>query len=142
MIGYVNLKTAVISRLKDKVADANVVADDIQSGFKKPAFFVQVVPVSDEVYDEYAEKQVMINIHYFSKELTDLANMKMLDTLSGVFLNILPVNDRVLTVSNKRHQIVDNVLQFKFDLEFTDSIDNNEDFETMQELLINESEVN
>jgi len=123
MIGYVDIKKSVIDVLKLKASSVKVVATEELSGFDKPAFFVQMMPISDISSIDYEEKLLSINIHYFSEEKTDLANLKMVDQLNKAFFNTLKIGDRVITLSNKRHQITDNVLQFKFDLELLNDLD-------------------
>ncbi len=123
MIGYVGIKKAVIDVLKLKAGTVKVVANEVLSGFKPPAFFVQMVPISDTAHIDCEEKLLTVNIHYFSAEKTDLANLKMVDQLNAAFFNTLKIGDRVITLSNKRHQITDNVLQFKFELEFLNDVD-------------------
>jgi len=123
MIGYVDIKKSVIDVLKLKASAVKVVANEELSGFKPPAFFVQIMAVSDAAYIDYEEKLLTINIHYFSAEKTDLANLKMLDQLNKAFFNVLKIGDRVITLNSKRHQITDNVLQFKFELEFANDVD-------------------
>ncbi|WP_407308524.1 DUF6838 family protein [Desulfosporosinus sp. SB140] len=126
MIGYVDIKKSVIDVLKLNVGTVKVVANEEMSGFKPPAFFVQMIPISDTPYIDYEEKLLTVNIHYFSAEKTDLANLKMLDQLNMAFFNNLKIGDRTITLKNKRHQIIDNVLQFKFDLEFLNDVDEEE----------------
>ena len=123
MIGYVDIKKSVIDVLKLKASAVKVVATEELSGFDKPAFFAQIMPISDTPSIDYEENLLSINIHYFSSEKTDNANLKMLDQLNRAFFNTLKIGDRVITLSNKRHQIADNVLQFKFDLEFLNDVD-------------------
>lgn len=137
MIGYVDIKRSIIDVLKLKVGTVKVVANEEMSGFKPPVFFVQMIPINDTPYRDYEEKLLTVNIHYFSAEKTDLANLKMLDQLNLAFFNALKVGDRVLTLQNKRHQISDNVLQFKFDLQFSNDLDGedvNNDWVTMTEI--------
>lgn len=126
MIGYVDIKKSVIDVLKLNVGTVKVVANEEMSGFKPPAFFVQIMPINDTPYRDYEEKLLTVNIHYFSAEKTDLANLKMLDQLNMAFFNVLKIGDRTITLKNKRHQIIDNVLQFKFDLEFLNDVDEEE----------------
>ena len=123
MIGYVDIKKSVIDVLKLKAGTVKVVTNEELSGFKPPAFFVQMMTISDTPYLDYEEKLLTINIHYFSAEKTDLANLKMLDQLNMAFFNVLKIGDRAITLRSKRHQIIDNVLQFKFELEFLNDVD-------------------
>jgi len=123
MIGYVDIKKSVADVLKAKVSSTKVLPTEELSGFSKPAFFVQIVPISDSAFIDYEEKLLTINIHYFSAEKTDTANLIMLDQLNKVFFNTVKIGDRVITLKSKRHVIADNVLQFKFELEFSNDVD-------------------
>ena len=123
MIGYVNIKKSVTDVLEANASSIAVIPNEELSGFEPPAFFVQIMPISDTSYIDYEEKLLTINIHYFSAEKTDLANLKMLDQLNQAFFNVLKIGDRVITLKSKRHQIIDNVLQFKFELEFANDCD-------------------
>jgi hypothetical protein len=123
MIGYVDIKKSVSDVLKAKARAVTIVPTEELSGFSKPAFFVQLMPIGDTAFIDYEEKILSINIHYFSSEKTDIANLKMLDQLNRFFFNTLKIGDRVITLNSKRHQITDNVLQFKFELEFSNDVD-------------------
>lgn len=120
MLSILDIKKAIVTKLK--VFDINIVANDIRSGFEKPAFFVQLMPIGEEVNNDISINTLTVNIHYFSKDKTDLDNLKMIDKLKKVFVNKLEVNDRTLVVSDKRYDIDDNILQFMFDIRYTEEI--------------------
>ena len=139
MISLVSIKKAIVSKLK-KIG-IPIISSDIRSGFAKPAFFVQLMPISNDSYDGYQERIITVNIHYFSEDKTDLDNLKMDDKLNSLFVTTLKVDDRVLSLYGKRSEIDDNILQFKFDLRFTEStpipIDEEvEEYKNMEELYI------
>ena len=140
MISLVSIKKAIVSKLK-KIGIA-IISNDIRSGFAKPAFFVQLMPISNDSYDGYQERVITVNIHYFSEDKTDLDNLKMDDKLNSLFVTTLKVNELSLPIYEKRSEIDDNILQFKFDLRFTECtpipIDEEvEEYENMEELYIN-----
>ena len=140
MISLVSIKKAIVSKLK-KIGIA-IMSNDIRSGFAKPAFFVQLMPISNDSYDGYQERIITVNIHYFSEDKTDLDNLKMDDKLNSLFVTTLKVNELSLPIYEKRSEIDDNILQFKFDLRFTECtpipIDEEvEKYENMEELYIN-----
>ena len=114
MLSIIDIKKAIVTKLK--VFDINIVANDIRSGFEKPAFFVQLMPIGEEV------NTLTANIHYFSKGKTDLENLKMIDELKKVFVNKLEVNDRTLVITDKRYDTDENVLQFMFDIRYTEEV--------------------
>ena len=70
MISLVSIKKAIVSKLK-KIG-IPIISSDIRSGFAKPAFFVQLMPISNDSYDGYQERVITVNIHYFSEDKTDL----------------------------------------------------------------------
>ena len=74
MISLVSIKKAIVSKLK-KIG-IPIISSDIRSGFAKPAFFVQLMPISNDSYNGYQERIITVNIHYFSKDKTDLDNIK------------------------------------------------------------------
>ena len=139
MISLVSIKKAIVSKLK-KIG-IPIISSDIRSGFAKPAFFVQLMPISNDSYDGYQERVITVNIHYFSEDKTDLDNLKMDDKLNSLFVTTLKVNELSLPIYEKRSEIDDNILQFKFDLRFTECtpipIDEEvEEYKNMEELYI------
>ena len=120
MLSILDIKKAIVTKLK--VFDINIVANDIRSGFEKPAFFVQLMPIGEEVNNDISINTLTVNIHYFSKDKTDLDNLKMIDKLKKVFVNKLEVNDRTLVITDKRYDTDENVLQFMFDIRYTEEV--------------------
>ena len=120
MLSIIDIKKAIVTKLKS--LDINIVANDIRSGFEKPAFFVQLMPIGEEVNNDISINTLTVNIHYFSKDKTDLDNLKMIDKLKKVFVNKLEVNDRTLVITDKRYDTDENVLQFMFDIRYTEEV--------------------
>lgn len=127
MLSIVDIKKAIVTKLKP--LGINIVANDIRSGFKKPAFFVQIMPIGEDVNSDISINTLTINIHYFSEDKTDLDNLKMIDKLKKIFVNKLEINDRTITISDKRYDIDDNILQFRFDIRYTEEV-NRESIDT------------
>lgn len=120
MLSLVSLKKAIVDKLR--VLNIKIIANEVKSGFEKPAFFISLIPISNDTGIDMQERVITVNIHYFSKEKTDIDNLKMIDNLNNLFINCIEVEDRVLTLYEKREELEDNVLQYKFDLRFTESI--------------------
>ncbi|UEL47354.1 phage tail terminator family protein [Terrisporobacter hibernicus] len=127
MLSLVTLKKAIVDTLKP--LNINIIANEIRSGFEnlKPAFFIQIMPVSNNTGNSIQERVITVNIHYFSKEKTEIDNLVMIDKLNNLFINCIKVGDRTLTLYEKREELENNVLQYKFDLRFTESIKLEED---------------
>ncbi len=136
MISLVEIKKAIVAKLKSLCV--NVIANEITSGFKKPAFFVQLMPIGEESDADMNSNTLTVNIHYFSEDKTDLDNLKMVDALRKLFVVTLKTDSRTLTLSDKRYEIYDNVLQFKFDIRYTDENEVEEN-EPMQEIEFNQN---
>lgn len=121
---------------KLKTLKIPILANEIRSGFKKPAFFVQLMPILDDAHNYISENIININIHYFSDEKTEISNLKMLSILRNLFRLNLEIEEynRVLTLYDKDYEIEDNVLQFKFTLNYTEDTEEKEDVPLMEEL--------
>lgn len=129
MLSLITLKKAIADTLKP--LNINIIANEIRSGFEnlKPAFFIQIMPISNDTGVNIQERVITVNIHYFSKEKTDIDNLRIIDKLNNLFINNIKVDDRILTLYDKREELEDNVLQYKFDLKFTESIKLDDDNE-------------
>ena len=125
MLSLVSLKKSIVDKLR--VLNIKIIANEVKSGFEKPAFFISLMPISNDTGIDMQERVITVNIHYFSKEKTDIDNLKMIDNLNNLFINCIEVEDRVLTLYGKREELENNVLQYKFDLRFTESIKTSSD---------------
>lgn len=138
MIAIVDIKKAVNNVLRAKFPDIELYSDDTKKGFKRPAFFTQIVPITSNYETiNYMSHRTMIVINYFSKNGTDLENLRMDEDLRKAFGMTLKVNQRSFLLQNIRSEIVDEALQFRFDLHYLAGIEKTEEHEVMKELNIN-----
>ncbi|HBF4442696.1 TPA: hypothetical protein KON86_002316 [Clostridioides difficile] len=137
MLKIVSVKKAIVEKLKS--LDIKIVANEIRSGFEKPAFFVQIIPIEMSSDPNFSNSILLINIHYFSKEKTELENLKMIDKLNVLFKDcILEIDGGELTIEEKSVEIYENVLQYKFNLQVIEIIEEDEsEYEFMEELEMN-----
>ena len=135
MVTMIDIKKSIVEKLEPL---GEVIANDIRSGFDKPAFFIQLMPLGDTPGVNISTITLMINIHYFPNDKIELENLKMLDNLRKIFIHTLKCGDRVFTLSDKRFDIIDNVLQFTFDIRYTEETLNEfeEEYETAIDLSI------
>lgn len=135
MVTMIDIKKSIVEKLEPL---GKVIANDIRSGFDKPAFFIQLMPLGDTPGVNISTITLMINIHYFPNDKIELENLKMLDNLRKIFIHTLKCGDRVFTLSDKRFDIIDNVLQFTFDIRYTEETLNEfeEEYETAIDLSI------
>lgn len=139
MINLLQIKRTINKKLKDKFPDIKIYSNETKEGFKRPAFFTQIVPaVFDYETVNFASNKLIIVINYFSKNKTELENIKMNDSLIRAFGMTLKVSHRSFLIKNIRSEIVDEVLQFKFDLDFYTSTGiGKEEYQIMEELKMN-----
>ncbi len=138
MITLVDIKKSINNVLKNNFPDVKIYSSDTKEGFNRPAFFTQIVPLtSDYETVNYTSNRLMVAIQYFSESGTELENLKMDEDLRKAFGMTLKVNQRSFLLRNIRSEIVDEVLQFRFDIDFYDGIDKTEDNEKATNLEIN-----
>lgn len=137
MTTLADLNKAINHILKSNFPDHSVYAEEVSEGFKRPSFFTQVVPLNFE-YDtkNYSKNNLMVVINYFNKDDTALENIKMHDELVNAFEMTLKVNERHFLLQNIRSTIVDETLQFQFDLDFFSHLSQKEAYDVMEELEI------
>jgi len=120
--------------------DGNVIAGEVDESFPRPAYFVNVFPVSiikDGQFDENVTATVTIN--YVPDVETVEECVRVADILSGVFNGKLEVNDRMLDIGNVAISLEAYVLEFSFELDFwreTSAI--LPEYENMQDLNLRE----
>lgn len=139
-----NIKTAIVTTLRENFSEINIYSPDVKEGFKKPSFFVQLLPVLREQQNKaHYSRNITVVIYYYSEDETELENLKMQDQLEVLFGQTFKINNRVITIDSLEGQIIDNVLQFSFDISYLDSLEEDkvygyEEAELMQELILEE----
>lgn len=132
-----DIDDAIFTRLEANFPTMKLYGDEVKKGFVRPSFYVETIPVINSMYNtDSNEKVIMIKIHYFSEDETNIENYNMADELAKVFRSHLPVLNLNLHILNVRTNIQDMVLYFTFDLIFFDSFDeeNQVEPEKMQEI--------
>lgn len=123
MITLVDIKKSINNVLKNNFPDVKIYSSDTKEGFNRPAFFTQIVPLtSDYETVNYTSNRLMVAIQYFSESGTELENLKMDEDLRKAFGMTLKVNQRSFLLRNIRSEIVDEVLQLRFDISYFDGI--------------------
>lgn len=122
MIALSDIQTAITNKLKTKFPAANVIDEEVERGFKKPAFFVQLLPVSRNLETPvYVRRVISTEIQYLSLKQTRIENMEVQDQLEELFGSPLVVGDRYLLIDNVEAEIVDKELNFSFEIDFIDN---------------------
>ncbi|NLW92372.1 MAG: hypothetical protein GXY34_12335 [Syntrophomonadaceae bacterium] len=127
MTGYNDIRDAVIKAVALTNPAAKIHGEEIQQGFNRPAFYIQLTPEAGNILNPaHRERSILVDIAYFppdnsAQETRDMWTMA--DSLEQTFKNNLTVGDRVFSLKEPSSEIVDLVLHFTFNLEFIDSFD-------------------
>lgn len=138
MITLVDIKKSINQVLKTNFPDIKIYSSEVTEGFKRPCFFTQIVPAtSDYETTNFTSNKLLVVINYFNENGTELENLKMHDNLKKAYGMTLKVKNRYFLLRNIRSEIVDEILQFRFDISYFDGIDKTEDNEKATNLEIN-----
>lgn len=139
MLTLKQIDRAIAGILAAHFEDIEIQSNDVQEGFKRPSFFVVLDNIGTDTRQHYLVRTMTARIYYFP---TDRYNysievLEMQDKLNNLFNLNFVVEDRVITISETRSQIVDRVLEFEFDFEYHDFIKPDDDGkDLMQELVL------
>lgn len=135
---FIDIKKAINTALKTSFPEIDINAGEIKEGFKRPSFFTQIIPVLREFETQcYTSNKVLVVVNYFPKKNVELDSLKMMNSLQQTFGMTLKVGNRVLTLQNIRSSMVDEIVQFKFDLDYLENIAKKETTTVMGEILTN-----
>ncbi|MCD3206774.1 hypothetical protein G8T60_12110 [Clostridium botulinum C] len=136
MIDLVDIKKSINILLKD--TGIKTLDNSIKEGFERPSFFVQILPISgtDLLKSDTLKNSYMVEINYFSKEKTQLDNLKMSDILKNKVFPYININERKLVPLNVRATEVEGILSFKFNLNWLDSLEDKKQYPPMEKLEI------
>lgn len=133
-----NVKRAINSVLETNFPDVGIYAETVKEGFKRPSFFTQIIEIASNYETKnYMSNKLMVVINFFSKNDTGLENTKMSAALKSAIGMSIQVGERRLTPKNIRSDIVDGVLQFKFDLMYLARIEQVDGHPKMAEIITN-----
>lgn len=150
------IKKAISLKLKSKFPTHKIYTEEIPQGLKRPCFFIEILPINTSNVNKFhREKLINIDIQYFSINETNAENFTMIEELNDLINGVLEVEDRTFTIQQATTDIVDKILHYSFDLDFTDSLEGKivngevileelqlnyteQSIKTMQELIIEE----
>lgn len=138
MIQEKNIQARIAEILTD--AGFNVVASEIDEGFQKPAVFIKVVPseakllacggATEEITDS-------IEIKYISALETVADCIYAAHRIKELFLyKPFNIQDRHLTINELEFNIEKGTLYLYFDITFIQTVDRDENFDDINELVI------
>ena len=98
MTGFVDIQAAIVSKLRKIDPDVDVNSADVEEGFKRPCFFIDIVDVNVEnLMDRIEEKEIEFDVVYFPKhpKKNQIDLLEMRDKLTKSFVEIFEV-DKIL----------------------------------------------
>lgn len=124
MITLIDIQNAVSKSISDNIKEeAYIYVEEVKDGLKRPAFFIEVLPVKTDNYLNHLSKLILVEIMYLCKDKTMKENLEMANMLENIFNLSMTVKDRRLTVNTLNYEIVNDILRCSFTLEFDDNID-------------------
>lgn len=142
-MSYIKILNAVNKKLKTRFGLQILSSGDVEEKITRPSFMVELDNMgSSDFMSVSQDKKMTVRIHYFSsdKNKNKIENLNMIDSLDELF-----VKDSILKVeegfnldidSDIDADIVDKVLQYSFDIEFSELYDRVDNAEMMGELNI------
>lgn len=130
MIKLREIQKAIVKLLTSKYPSYEVHFDNIEKS-NTPYFYVDMFVRSGVGDDTYFDRLVQCDIAFRPmedkmKRINRAELYDMSDQLERMFRPVLQVGDRFITINGFEHTIIDEVLHFIFNLEFTDAFTDEE----------------
>jgi len=122
MLTRAQLNKAVNDRLKAEFPAIPIQSSDVEEGFQRPSFFVQIETNRTEDFHRYVFREMTCRILYFPRDrhLMKEEAYDVQDRLEKLFGLNIGVNGRTLTINGAETVVVDKVVHYDFDFNFYD----------------------
>lgn len=142
MITLKDLITVINTKLSTKFPNINIVSTDIEEGFDRPAFFIDIDNHNKSTLGEVLrDVNLTIRIYYFStsKYKNRVELITMIEDLTNLFLTNLKINeDFYIPIDEVNSTITEEkVVIVDFDVRYVYEVFEEEDLETLEDLNIN-----
>jgi len=142
MITLEDLITVINTTLETKFPSIKLLSTDIEEGFDRPAFFVDVDNHNKSMLGEVLKDiKLTIRIYYFSssKRKNRIELITMIDDLNDLFLTTLKINDDFYISIDEVNSTIteEKVLVVDFDIRYVYEVPEDEDLEMIENLEIN-----
>ncbi|MBC2855250.1 hypothetical protein H3N56_03770 [Cetobacterium sp. 2A] len=120
MISFIDIQASIVSKLAKIAPDIEINSSDIEEGFKRPCFFIDMLDIdSSNLMDKFQEREIEFDILYFPKHLkkNQMDLLKMRDILNKAFVEEQSFNitdDLVVEATDVKIFEVDKVLHCEF----------------------------
>lgn len=127
MIALRSIKAAITAKLKTKYPNCKVHFDNVEKPENAPYFYVEFTTSIHQTLDEtYTDRIIQVDVTYVHPEdakgrVDRSAVFDVGDALDLMFRPYLQVGDRYITILSAETTMVDDVLHYIFDLQFTDA---------------------
>ncbi|WIF95124.1 phage tail terminator family protein [Caminicella sporogenes] len=141
MVKYADINKAIVSKLKNKFKNIEIVSTDMNEGIIRPSFFIDFDDMkSNDFMGEMIDREITVRIYYFSsdryKNKIELLNMQ--DELNDLFMqnNIIEIDEFTkVEIEELEFNIVDKVLHCYFNIMLSEDYDRyDNDVEIMEDL--------
>ncbi|SHE62173.1 phage tail terminator family protein [Clostridium fallax] len=115
-----DLKIGINNTLDKEFPNINIYGEEIVQGFEEPCFFIKILDSEQnkELNKRY-KRYISFDIHYFSdKEDINSDCLDMADKFYEL-LEYIEVNGDLYRTMNMKHEVVDSVLHFYLNFNFT-----------------------
>lgn len=126
MISLRSIKAVITDKLKTKYPNCKVYFDNVEKS-NTPYFYVEFTTSIHQTIDEiYSDRTIQVDVTYIhpkdSKGRVDRsAVFDVGDAMDTLFRPVLQVGDRYITILSAETAMIDDVLHYIFDLQFTDA---------------------
>ena len=128
MILYQEIAKAVTMIIKEVFPNAIVYGDEVREGYKKPSFFIDIMPVNSINHTKsIKEEQLLITVSYFSDTTDSLKNFQVMQQLKVAIGQVLCVDNRTLTIQEMTTEKVGedgDIYQITFDINYFELANN------------------
>ena len=139
MVLYQDVAKAVTMVIKEAFPNVPIYGDEVREGYKKPSFFVGIMPVSSINHTKsIKEEQLLITVSYFSNTTESLKNYKVMQELKVAFGQVLSVDNRRFTIQETNTEKVGedgDIYQFTFDINYYELASSEPDSALVKEII-------
>lgn len=137
MLKLREVKKALIDVLKMRFTNP-VYFDNVEKA-KESYFYIEMAPSRKTVDSAIYERSIDIDIQYVAmpdkairRNRTEI--LDVIDELDEIIRPVIRVKDRAITVSDIRCTIFDEILHYRFEMNFADAFEDQETGELIEEL--------
>ena len=139
MVLYQEIARAVTMIIKEAFPEAIVYGDEVREGYKKPSFFIGIMPVTSINHTKsIKEEQLMITISYFSDTAESLKNYQVMQQLKVAIGQVLCVDNRRFTIQELTTEKVGedgDIYQITFDIDYFELANDEPSDEIVKEII-------